>query len=175
MEASSRLWQEAQEASMNTILEQVTTTEAIPGVADVNIQKIIVPVDLSKHSEKTAAYAVALAKAFGASIIFLHVFPPEVITEFETEDIHRSYTRECDAAKEKLLSFGKKYPHCETEFRIGDTPEEVRLAAVQWNADLIVTASYHPGFLGRLLGLERAPQIVKRAPCPVVVYHEMQE
>ena len=49
------------------------------------------------------------------------------------------------------------------------------LAAVEWNADLIVTASYDPGFLGCLLGLERAPQIVKRAPCPVVVYHEVEE
>jgi nucleotide-binding universal stress UspA family protein len=160
---------------MNGILEQATTSEAIPRAADVNIQKIIVPVDLSKHSEKTAAYAIGLAKAFGASIKFLHVFPREVITEFGTEDIHWSYTRERDAAKEKLLSFGKKYPHCATEFRIGATPEEVRLAAVEWNADLIVTASHHPGFLGRLLGLEYAPQIVKRAPCPVVVYHEVQE
>jgi nucleotide-binding universal stress UspA family protein len=164
---------------MNRILEQVTTTEAIPGVADVNVKKIIVPVDLSKHSEKTASYAIALAKSFRASIIFVHVFSPEPITEFGTDDIHWSYARERDAAKEQLLSFGKKigrvYPHCETEFRIGDTAEEVRLAAVERNADLIVTASYHPGFLGRLAGLERAPQIVKRAPCPVAVYHEVQE
>jgi hypothetical protein len=49
--------------------EQVTSTEAIPGVADVNVQKIIVPIDLSEHSEKTASYAIALAKSFRASII----------------------------------------------------------------------------------------------------------
>ena len=93
--------------------------------------------------------------------------------------MHRSYAQERDAAKERLVGFGNKmrrvYPRCETDFRVGDTAEEVRLAAAQWNADLIVTASYDPGFLGRLLGLERAPQIVKRAPCPVVVYHEVQQ
>jgi nucleotide-binding universal stress UspA family protein len=164
---------------MDRILEQVTTTETMPGAADIYVQKIIVPVDLTKHSEKTASYAIALAKSFRASIIFVHVFPREIITEFETDDIHWRYARERDAAKEQLLSFGKKigrvYPHCEIKFRIGDTAEEVSLAAVEWNADLIVTASYHPGFLGRLLGLERARQIVKRAPCPVVVYHEVQE
>jgi nucleotide-binding universal stress UspA family protein len=33
------------------------------------------------------------------------------------------------------------YPRCETQFRVGDTAEEVRLAAVAWNADLIVTTS----------------------------------
>jgi nucleotide-binding universal stress UspA family protein len=162
---------------MNT--EQVITTEAIRAAADVDVQKMIVPVDLSVHSEKTASYAIALAKSFGAAITFVHVFPGEPITEFSTEDIYWSYVRERDAAKGKLVSFGDKmarvYPHCETEFRIGDLVEEVRLAAVEWNADLIVTASYHPGFLGHLLGLESAPQIVKRAPCPVVVYHEVEE
>ena len=144
-----------------------------------DVQKIIVPVDLSEHSEKTASYAIALAKSFGASIIFVHVFPRETNAEFTTDDIHWRYARERDAAKERLLSFGDKigraYPRSETEFRVGDTAEEVRLAALEWHVDLIVTASYHPGFLGRLLGLERARQIVKRAPCPVVVYHEVQE
>jgi nucleotide-binding universal stress UspA family protein len=53
--------------------------------------------------------------------------------------------------------------------------EEVRRMAVEWHADLIVTASYDPGFLSSLLGVERAAQIVKRAPCPVFVYHEVQE
>ena len=164
---------------MNRILEQVTSTEAIPEVADVDVQKIIVPVDLSGHSERTASYAIALAKSFHASIIFVHVFPAEPITELGACDIHWSYPRERDAAKEKLVSFGDKmgrvYSRCETEFRIGDTAEQVRLAVAAWNADVIVTASYHPGFLGHLLGLERAPQIVKRAPCPVIVYHECSD
>ena len=163
---------------MNRILEEVTTSEAIQGVAGVNIRKIIVPVDLSEHSEKTSSYAIALAKSFRASIIFVHVFPPEPITKFRIAT-HWSYAEGRDAAKEKLVSFCDKmrrvYPHCETEFRIGDTADEVRLAVEAWNADLIVTASYRSGFLGRVLGLERAPQIVKRAPCPVVVYHECRD
>jgi nucleotide-binding universal stress UspA family protein len=164
---------------MNRILEEVITSEAIQRAAGVNIQKIVVPVDLSEHSEKTSSYAIALAKSFRASIIFVHVFPHEPITQFEIDGIHWSYAEERDAAKEKLVSFCDKmrrvYPHCETEFRIGDTADEVRLAVEAWNADLIVTASYHPGFLGRVLGLERAPQIVKRAPCPVIVYHECSD
>jgi len=90
----------------------------------------------------------------------VHVFPRETNAEFTTDDIHWRYARERDAAKERLLSFGDKigraYPRSETEFRVGDTAEEVRLAALEWHVDLIVTASYHPGFLGRLLGLERA-------------------
>ena len=164
---------------MNRILDQVIPAEAVPGVVDVSEQRIIVAVDLSENSEKTASYAIALAKGFRASIKFVHVFPAEPMTVFRFGDIHWSHAQERDAAKERLVGFGNKmrrvYPCCETEFRVGDTAEEVRLAATEWNADLIVTASYDPGFLGRLLGLERAPQIVKRAPCAVVVYHEAQE
>jgi nucleotide-binding universal stress UspA family protein len=164
---------------MSNILEQPTTNRPIIEGNGVDIRRILVPVDLSEHSAKTASYAVALAKAFEAAITFVHVFPPEAITEFTTEDVHAIYEQERDIAKQRLASFGKKigrvYPECATEFRIGDTAEQVKLAALELEADLIITASYRPGFLGRLFGLEQAPRIVNHAPCPVLVYHEPQE
>jgi nucleotide-binding universal stress UspA family protein len=164
---------------MSTILEQVTPTETGSVEVDLSLRKILVPVDLTDHSERTASYAVALAKAFNASLTFIHVFAPEAISEFTTEDVHAIYENEREIAKERLTSFGAKigriYPHCETEFYVGDTAEQVKQAAVTLKADLIVTASYHPGFLGRLFGLEQAPRIVDRAPCPVLVYHEAEE
>jgi nucleotide-binding universal stress UspA family protein len=161
---------------MSNILEPVTTLEAIATGNEVNIRRIVVPVDLSAHSENTASYAVALAKNFEASITFIHVFPPEAITEFTTQDVHEAYEKDREIAKERLTSFankiGRTYPHCEAEFCIGDTAEQVTLLALNLGADLIITASYHPGFLGHLFGLEQAPRIVHRAPCPVLVYHE---
>jgi nucleotide-binding universal stress UspA family protein len=164
---------------MSTILEQVTPTETGSVEVDLSLRRILVPVDLTDHSEKTASYAVALAKAFNASLIFVHVFAPEALTEFTTEDVHAIYERERETAEERLASFGGKigriYRHCSTEFYVGDTAEQVKQAAVTLKADLIVTASYHPGFLGRLFGLEQAPRIVNHAPCPVLVYHEAQE
>jgi nucleotide-binding universal stress UspA family protein len=174
----SKLSQVTEEGYMDKILEPVITSKGTSETAHVSIQKIIVPIDLSERSENTASYAIALAKSFQASLIFVHIFPPELITEFTIADVSLGYTRERDAAKEKLISFGNEmgriYPRCETQFRIGAVAEEVRRAVLEWNADLIVTASYNPGFLGHLFGLERAPQIVKSAPCPVVVYHETQ-
>jgi nucleotide-binding universal stress UspA family protein len=134
---------------------------------------------LSFSSVETALYAIALANSFGASITFVHVFPRETNREFTTGDIHRQYERGRDIAKERLASFGDKmgqiYPRCETEFRIGETTEEVKLVAFNLKADLIITASYRPGFLGGLFGLEQARRIVTRAPCSVLVVHEMQE
>ena len=164
---------------MNKVLEQANTNQTITAGSDVAVRKIVVPVDLSEHSEKTASYAVALAKTFGAAITFVHVFPPEAITEFATESVHASYEQQRDIANKRLASFGEKigrvYPDCETQFRIGDTAEQVKLAAMELEADLIITASYHPGFLGRLFALEQAPRIVNHAPCPVLVYHEPPE
>jgi nucleotide-binding universal stress UspA family protein len=116
---------------MNKILGQVTTNEAIAATSNLNIRRIVVPVDLSAHSENTAAYAVALAKTFGASITFVHVFPPEPITEITTQDFHEIYDRERDSKREELTSFADKirlsYPHCDTEFRIGHAAEKFTL------------------------------------------------
>ena len=164
---------------MNGILEQVAPNKAILGQNDVNVERIVVAVDLLEHSEQTALYAIALGKGFGASITFVHVFPGESVREFTTEAIHRRYQQERDSAKQRLASFGEKmrqiYPRSETEFQIGDTAEQVHLVAFSLKANLIITASYHPGFLGLLLGLEQATRITTHAPCPVLVLHEPEE
>ena len=49
-----------------------------------------------------------------------------------------------------MESLREGYPDCNVEFRIGDPAEQVTQLARETNADLIITASHHPGFLGRL-------------------------
>jgi nucleotide-binding universal stress UspA family protein len=56
-----------------------------------NIRKIIVAVDLSPHSEKTAAYGAEFAKNVGAAVTLLHVFLPEPSTQFASEQLRESY------------------------------------------------------------------------------------
>lgn len=161
---------------MKEIVEQAAPDKATLAGSDLDLQRIVVAVDLFEHSKKTASYAIALATGFGATITFVHVFPGESMREFAKEDIHRRYEQERDIAKDRLASFGDKmrqtYPRCETEFHIGDTAEQVHLVAYTRKADLIITASYHPGVLGHLLGLEQATRITTHAPCPVLVLHE---
>jgi nucleotide-binding universal stress UspA family protein len=144
-----------------------------------NIRKIVVAVDLSAHSRKTAAYAAEFAKSFGASMTLVHAFEPEMITEFTTQEVHEGYEEnKRDTAKElnKLAdSVRKIYPDCYAEFRVGDPAQEINLVAEDLQADLIITASHHPGFLGRLFGIDQAPRILHRARCPVLVYHEESE
>jgi nucleotide-binding universal stress UspA family protein len=156
---------------MNQVLEKTDTNPH-----NLNVRKIVVAVDLSHHSRKTAAYAAAFAKSFGASLTLVHAFEPERITEFTTQEVHEGYEEDKrDSAKElnKLAdSVRETYPDCDAEFRVGDPAEEVNLVAEDLQADLIITASHHPGFLSRLFGTDQAPRILHRARCPVLVYHE---
>jgi nucleotide-binding universal stress UspA family protein len=164
---------------MNNVLEKTVATEQIPDKYDLQVKKIVVAVDLSPHSEKTAAYAAGFARSFGASLILVHVFAPEPITEFTTQEVHERFEEEQRETEQKLENLVEKiretYPDCGMELRIGDPAEQVTLVAVDTKADLIITASHHPGFLGRLFGLDQAPRILHRAGCPVLVYHEEVE
>ena len=57
-------------------------------------------------------------------------------------------------------------------FLVGEPAGKISGLAREIDADLIVTASHHLTFLGRLFNLDKAPQIMHQAPCPVLVYHE---
>lgn len=156
---------------MNQTLEKPDTT-----AYNLNIRRIVVAVDLSAHSRKTAAYAARFAKSFGASLTLVHAFAPERITEFTTEEVHERYEEEMRNTERDLdklaASVRETNVDCDIEFRVGDPAEEVNLIAKDLHADLIITASHHPRFLSRLFGTDQAPRILHRAQCPVLVYHE---
>ena len=158
---------------MNQVLEKTDKN-----TNDLNIREIVVAVDLSPHSEKTAAYAAKFAKSYGASITLVHAFAPEHVTEFTTQEVHEGYEEEKRAAERELHKLAdsvlETYSDCRFEFRVGDPAEEVTLIARDLNADLIITASHHPSFLSRLFGIDQAPRILHRAQCPVLVYHEAE-
>ena len=159
---------------MNQTLEKPDTNPYT-----LNMKRIVVAVDLSAHSKKTATYAAQFAKSFGASLTLVHAFAPERITEFTNEEVHECYEeamRDTQRDLDKLAATVREtYPDCDTEFRIGDPAEEVNLIAKGLHADLIITARHHPGFLSRLFGTDQAPRILHRAQCPVLVYHEGNE
>lgn len=161
---------------MNDILEKSVVDTNVVSEDDCSIRRIVVAVDLSADSEKTAAYAADFAKSFGASLTLVHAFAPERLRKFTTEEVHERYEHNKRATEHELTkladSIRKTYPDCKTEFRVGDFAEEVNLVAKDLSADLIVTASHHRGFFSRLFGLDEAPRIFHRAQCPVLVCHD---
>ena len=119
---------------MTKILEELATSRRIPDENDLQIRRIVVAVDLSSPSEKTVSYAAKLAKSLGASITLVHVFAPEVITEFSTETIHESYEEQRRSAQRQLTGLAEKVREtcfdCNTEFRIGNPADEISLVAL---------------------------------------------
>ena len=161
------------------VLEETRRTNRIAATNGLNIKRIIVAVDLSPHSERTAAYAAEFAKNVGAAVTLLHVFPPEPCSEFGTEQLYKTYEKDRGLEMQKLIELVGQVRQagvkCDHDFRVGDPAEEITQAAQMMPADLIITAAHHPGFLGRLLNMDQAPRILHRASCPVLVYHEGSE
>jgi nucleotide-binding universal stress UspA family protein len=144
--------------------------------SSVCIEKILVAVDLTEHSEKTIAYAAQLAESLDASIVLIHVFEGQPFYDYPTEysielmgDKRRDNEMRLADFVEKVREMGIR---CESAFLEGEPAERITALAREMGADLIVTASHHPTFLARLLNLDKARQIMHRTPCPVLVYHE---
>jgi nucleotide-binding universal stress UspA family protein len=142
----------------------------------VSIHKILVAVDLTEHSKSTISYGAQIAKCLDASIVLVHVFQPEALFEFPNEHSYQLAEQERRDCEMRLVDLTEAVEDmkvaCESAFLIGDPAERVGELARVLGADLIITASHHPTFLARLFNLDKAPQIMHRAPCPVLVYHE---
>jgi nucleotide-binding universal stress UspA family protein len=141
-----------------------------------SIERIIVAVSLTKDSEATARYAAEIAKHFNASLYLAYAFWPPPVYEFESEGACNLIARREKQLRAKLDELAERMqglvPECDSVFLMGEPAERISALARDVHADLIVTASHHPGFLARLFTLDEAPKIMHRAPCPVLVYHD---
>jgi nucleotide-binding universal stress UspA family protein len=161
---------------MNDLLvEKTQARRTIPSDSDLKIKKILVAVDLSPHSERTAAYAAEFAARFGASLTLIHVCSPKE-TETETSSKDCRFDDPMIAPEKKLEDLARKvrrtYPTCSAYLYVGDPAEKIVMTAKILGADLILTGSRYAKSLAGLLGLDQPSRIVHRAPCPVLVYHD---
>jgi nucleotide-binding universal stress UspA family protein len=140
-----------------------------------SIQRIIVAVSLTKDSEATTRYAAEIAKHFNASLYVAYDFWPP-LDEFQSEGACNLIARREKQLRANLDELAERMqglvPECESIFLMGEPAERISALAREIHADLIVTASHHPRFLVRLFTLDQAPEIMHRAPCPVLVYHD---
>jgi nucleotide-binding universal stress UspA family protein len=154
-----------------------TSENLVETVAELSIRQVAVAVDLLAHSQKMVAYAVGIAKRFGATVYLVYVHaPPEALVEYTTEEFHDYLERERrdrERALEELCAKTRHaYPNCGAEFRVGNPADEILKLAQTLHVDLIITASHHTSFLGRLFDLDQGSKMMHRATCPVLIYHE---
>jgi universal stress protein A len=142
----------------------------------IDLKRILLPTDFSKHSQNALAYATAFAEKFGAQIILLHVvqdlavFIPEAVSvsppmapPVEQFTAAARSSLQQVAVENKLERFG-----VQVEVREGTPFYEIIQVAREKNVDLIIMGTHGRGGLTHVLLGSVTEKVVRKAPCPVL-------
>jgi len=141
----------------------------------VEVKRILVPTDLADENDQAIEFGVVLARLFGAQLTLLHVYQdPSYTIEYalgphpqEPPSQNRTYFE--NALRTAIQEVRAKYPECDGEFRDGVPCEEIIRAARERDVDLIIISTHHYNWLTRLTFGCDAEQILRHAPCPLLV------
>ena len=143
--------------------------EMVPLV--LKLKEILVPIDFSKTAVRALHYAVPLARQFGAKVTLVHVVElPRLTPGIEYIGIDAIETRRLKA---KLKELAKRAfpPDVATAVLVepGSGYDTIVSVAKKRSVDLIViTTRGYTGLKHVLMG-STAEQVVRHAPCPVLV------
>lgn len=142
----------------------------------IDLHRILVPTDFSKHSQNALRYAAAFAEKFGGQMHLLHVvqdlaiFIPDMVTvappiapslEQMTAAVRSAFDRLVQENHIEKLTVQR-------EVRQGNPFYEIVRYAKEANVDLIVMGTHgHSGLAHMLLG-SVTEKVVRKAPCPVL-------
>jgi nucleotide-binding universal stress UspA family protein len=146
-----------------------------------SLNRILVPVDFSAHSEKAVRFATTLANKFGARVSLIHVVEDPFVTgawqseafipnipELLNELITTAETR-FSALKKELAAHGFVV---ETRVITGRPFQAIVEDAAAGHFDLIVMGTHgRTGLSHALLG-SVAERVVQKAPCAVLTVRE---
>lgn len=156
-------------------VERQTVVEPTPASCALSIKSILVPTDFSAASEKALAYAVPMARLFGAKLTLLHVVEPVAMPDFAKslpimmdED---KISAQCESHLKRIVSdlgLGPKLVE-RSVVRFGRAGDEIARSAAAVKADLIIISTHgYTGLKHALLG-GTAERVVRYAACPVLI------
>jgi len=125
----------------------------------INIKRILCPTDLSPLSGETVRYALALARAHEAELIFFNC-TPDVAGE---EKLRAALSEDIGPSDARLIVADAD-----------DIGEAIMMQAQVENVDLIVMRSRRRPHRAALLG-STAESVCRNAPCPVLVMHNDEQ
>jgi nucleotide-binding universal stress UspA family protein len=144
---------------------------------ELSSRRIVVVVDYGRTSAEALREAAAeLETVTRGQLHVLHVAPADrgPVTAHKIEQNERAVEDD----REKLRRFVLEHMHelpaisrVETvlHLRYGDAPEETRHLCADVEADLIIVGTEDPTGISRLFHSSLATQMIKSAPCPVLV------
>ena len=140
---------------------------------DMNFRCIVIADDGEEEGERAANIAMNLAHRMKSAVILLGVIEPASI-QAETEGLPvrdaLQARRHLQKQHERFLQMGHdSHLKVSTEIREGDADEEITLVARREHADLIVVGHRHLSRFKRLLQGSTAEDVIRGAPCSVLV------
>ncbi|HXG49649.1 MAG TPA: universal stress protein [Methylomirabilota bacterium] len=140
----------------------------------IHLRRLLVPTDFSEASRAALALATELAERFGAQIDLTYVIPPAlpidvghpVTAAMPVDDLERRAAASLARFREAHLP--KALPVV-THVLTGAVAYELTEFAARRNTDLLVISTHgHTGLKHLLMG-STAEQVLRHAPCPVLV------
>jgi nucleotide-binding universal stress UspA family protein len=137
---------------------------------------ILVPTDFSTASDAALPHAEALAKQKSASLLILHVEEPPLA--YGAGELYYGLPEPSSERILKMLEEVKpsdptvSYTH---RLTMGDPAGEIVRIAAEEGADMIVLGTHGRSGMSRMLMGSVAEAVVRRAPCPVLVYRAVAE
>lgn len=132
---------------------------------------VLAPLDFSARSADTLAHAAQLAAERDARLVVLNVVDFGRVPHPEELDIGER-ERRARAELQTLAAGGGLPTAAETLVTAGPAAEEIVRIAAKFNASLIVMAPSSHTPLERLMLGSVCKPVIRKAPCPVLVYRE---
>lgn len=151
---------------------------------NINIKRIVCPVDFSESSDHACRYAVALASGFGAELMLLHVVSPPIaalpgdhlVPDMMQADIEAIAEASRNRLTQQVGDMAEQGLNVQSKVLSGIPFLEIIRYSKEWNADLIIMGTHGRAGLQHLLIGSVAERVVRKAPCPVLtVKHPQHE
>jgi nucleotide-binding universal stress UspA family protein len=140
----------------------------------IEIRRILVPVDFSRHAAVVTAWAAQLAHVHGSRVLLLHVYHlPVEFQQLEGAYLPPDFWSNVKSEAEQQLEqhaeeFRRRGIEVEALVREGYPATVIVDEVAELEADLIVIGTHgHTGLKHLLLG-SIAERVVQKAPCPVL-------
>jgi nucleotide-binding universal stress UspA family protein len=146
------------------------------------IHHILAPTDFSAHSKQALAYALGLAKHFGAKLSILHVveIPPYPVEGYAPPSLAATFLDDLERqAREELAQLLPEAAAEKVEVvrlvTVGSPYRKILEAAEGEHVDLLVMATIGRTGISRLVMGSVAERVVRHATCPVLTIRAGEE
>ena len=167
--------------SRNVVLEMEPHDASLPPIAlpELQLRRILVPIDFSDCSRKAMQYGISFARQFNSEILLLHVIvavpPPPQVLVVEAETLGAKYHEQAARDLSEWRKEAVPLASVKAAIRSGmSAHSEIVEAARETNCDLILIGSHGRTGLARVLLGSTAEQVVRHASCPVLVIRERE-